>query len=121
MPVRSTSTGTTLAAVALVGGLHLGRPGERVLEATAGPTRITTTVTPVDGRLRLRARVAGVDAGERCTLVATDSRGRRAVAGGWVAARRGDTDLAGAAVDPDEPAAVGVVTAEGRTLVTATA
>ncbi|WP_367137366.1 hypothetical protein [Saccharothrix sp. HUAS TT1] len=50
----------------------------------------------------------------------TDARGRRHVAGGRVASRLGGTALAGAVVvDPDEPAAVAVVTVDGRVLVAA--
>ena len=117
------AVGTALAAAALAGGVHLGRhsvPGERVLVATAADgVRVTTTVTPADGWVRLRAVVDGIAAGERCQLVVTDVRGRRYVAGGWVASRLGDTALAGAAVvDPDELAAVSVVTEDGRVLVT---
>ncbi|MGM1061266.1 hypothetical protein [Saccharothrix sp. Mg75] len=117
---------TVLAAAVLAGGVYLGQhsvPGERVLLATAaGGVRMTATVTPADGRLRLRAVVDGAAPGERCTLVVTDTDGRRYVAGGWVASRGEDTSLAGAVmVDPGELAAVSVVTADGRTLVTATA
>ncbi len=116
--------GAALAAAVLAGGVHLGRhrvPGDRVLVATtAAGVRMTTTVTPADGWVRLRAVVDGVDAGERCRLVVTDRSGRRHVAGGWVASRLGDTALAGAAlVDPAELVAVGVVTEDGRVLVTA--
>ncbi|ROP41244.1 hypothetical protein [Saccharothrix texasensis] len=112
-----------LAVAVLAGGVHLGRrsvPGERVLVATtADGVRITTTVTPADGWVRLRAVVDGVAAGERCRLVVTDVRGRRYTAGGWVASRLGDTALAGAAVvDPDDLATVDVVTEDGRVLVT---
>ncbi|XVS62714.1 hypothetical protein ACQPYE_31275 [Actinosynnema sp. CA-299493] len=121
-----TAVGAALAAAVLAGGVHLGRhsvPGERVLVATAADgVRITTTVTPADGWVRLRAVVHGVDPGERCRLVVTDVRGRRHVAGGWVASRHGDTALAGAAVvDPDDLAAIGVVTEDGRVLVTGSA
>ncbi|GAB3008460.1 hypothetical protein [Saccharothrix stipae] len=132
---------TALAAAALAGGAYLGRhsvPGERVLVATTTDgVRMTATITPADGWVRLRAVVDGVDAGERCQLVVTDVRGRRYVAGGWVAARPtdarpdgsrpvdpgpGDTALAGAAmVDPDELATVAVVTVDGRVLVTGSA
>jgi hypothetical protein len=118
-----TAVSTALAAAVLAGGVYLGWhsvPGERVLVATAADgVRMTTTVTPADGWVRLRAVVAGIDAGERCQLVVTDVRGRRYVAGGWVASRLGDTALAGAAmVDPDEVAAVSIVTEDGRVLVT---
>ncbi|MEU4442821.1 hypothetical protein AB0K14_28345 [Actinosynnema sp. NPDC050801] len=142
---------TALAAAVLAGGAYLGRhsvPGERVLVATtADGVRMTATITPADGWVRLRAVVDGVKAGERCQLVVTDVRGRRYVAGGWVAAPSadarstdarsadarstgsrpvdagpGDTALAGAAmVDPDELAAVAVVTVDGRVLVTGSA
>ncbi|PSL53117.1 hypothetical protein B0I31_110210 [Saccharothrix carnea] len=126
-----TVVGAALAAAALAGGAHLGRhsvPGERVLVAgTADGVRLTATITPADGWVRLHAVVDGVEAGERCHLVVTDVRGRRHVAGGWVAARPsgpgpGDTALAGAAlVDPDELASVDVVTVDGRVLVTGSA
>jgi hypothetical protein len=134
------AVGATLAAAVLAGGVYLGRhsvPGERVLVATAAGVRMTATVTPADGWLRLRAVVDGVDAGEKCRLVVTDRRGRRYVAGGWVASRSGDstqadstqadstqadTALAGAAmVDPDDLATIDVVTVDGRVLVRAVA
>lgn len=119
------AVGTALAAAVLAGGVYLGRqsvPVERVLVATtADGVRMTTTVTPADGWVRLRALVDGIDAGERCQLVVTDVRGRRYVAGGWIASRRGDTTLAGGAVvDPDELAAISVVTVDGRVLIVAT-
>ncbi|CCH33738.1 hypothetical protein ABZ816_21920 [Actinosynnema sp. NPDC047251] len=119
------ATSAALAAAVLAGGLHLGRhslPAHRILVATTGSTRMTTTITPADGWVRLHAAVDGIDPGERCTLVVTDSHGRRYVAGGWVAARREHTDLDGAAlVDPADLATISVVTVDGRTLVTTTA
>jgi hypothetical protein len=118
-----TVLGAVLAAAVLAGGVQLGRhsvPGERVVVATtADGARLTATVTPTDGWVRLRAVVDGVAAGERCRLVVTDDRGRRYVAGGWVASRLGDNAVAGAVVvDPDELAAIGVVAEDGRVLVT---
>ncbi|ONI89144.1 hypothetical protein ALI22I_16670 [Saccharothrix sp. ALI-22-I] len=122
-----TAVSTALAAAVLAGGVYLGQhsvSGERVLVATAATgVRMTATLTPADGWVRLRAVVDGIDAGEKCQLVVTDLRGRRYVAGGWVASRLGDGDtaLAGAAmVDLDELAALSVVTVDGRVLVTAT-
>ncbi|WP_433262946.1 hypothetical protein ACQPZF_30875 [Actinosynnema sp. CS-041913] len=121
-----TAVSATLIAAVLVVGVHLGRhsaPGERVLVATAASgTRMTTTITPADGWVRLHAAVDGIDPGEKCELVVTDSAGRRYVAGGWVASRRGDTGLAGAAmVDPAEVATISVVTVDGRVLITVSA
>ncbi|MEV8443680.1 hypothetical protein AB0425_40450 [Actinosynnema sp. NPDC051121] len=118
-----TVLGAVLAAAVLAGGVQLGRhsvPGERVLAATtADGVRLTATVTPADGWVRLRAVVDGVGAGERCRLVVTDGRGRRYAAGGWVASRLGDNALAGAVVvAPDEVAAISVVTEDGRVLIT---
>lgn len=116
-----------LAAAVLAGGVHLGRhsvPAARVVTATAADgVRLTAAVTPADGWVRLSAVVDGVAAGERCRLVVTDVRGRTHVAGGWVAARPPEsTTLTGAAlVDPDEVAAVGVVTEDGRVLVAGSA
>ncbi|MDQ2587771.1 hypothetical protein [Saccharothrix yanglingensis] len=120
------AVGTTLAAAVLAGGVYLGQhsvPGERVLVATAADgVRMTVTATPADGWLRLRADLDGIDPGQRCELVVTDTAGRRYLAGGWVASRGEDTSLAGAVVvDPRDLAAVSVVTTDGRTLVTATA
>ncbi|MCE6994645.1 hypothetical protein LZG04_07465 [Saccharothrix sp. S26] len=118
----ATAVCAVLATAVLAGGVHLGRhsvPGERVLVVTTPDgVRMTTAVTPADGWVRLRVVVDGVDAGERCRLVVTDGRGERHVAGGWVASRFGGTALAGAVVvDPDELAAVSVVTEDGRVLV----
>ncbi|WP_158852197.1 hypothetical protein [Saccharothrix deserti] len=90
-----TAVSTALAAAVLAGGVYLGRhsvSGERVLVATtATGVRMTATLTPADGWVRLRAVVDGIDAGEKCQLVVTDLRGRRYVAGGWVASRPGDS------------------------------
>ncbi|MFE9751360.1 hypothetical protein ACFYOT_41180 [Saccharothrix saharensis] len=113
-----------LAGAVLAGGVHLGRhsvPGDRVLVATsADGVRMTATVTPADGWVRLRAQVDGIEAGERCRLLVTDARGLGHVAGGWVASRTGGHALTGAvAVDPGAPAAISVVTEDGRVLVTA--
>ncbi|QFZ22263.1 hypothetical protein [Saccharothrix syringae] len=118
--------GTTLAAAVLAGGVHLGRqsvPATRVLVASsADGIHMTTTVTPADGWVRLRAVVDGIPPGSRCQLVVTDTRGRRYVAGGWVAPGREDTTLTGAAVvPPTDLATISVVTTDNRTLITATA
>ncbi|GGP63505.1 hypothetical protein [Saccharothrix coeruleofusca] len=132
----STAVSTTLATAVLAGGFYLGQhstpeaedrpPGqrtseERVLVGATEGVRMTATVTPVEGWLRLRSVVDGVPAGERCKLVVTDAGGQSFVAGGWVAAQRGETALAGAAlVDLDHLRDISVVTADGRVLVTAT-
>jgi hypothetical protein len=123
-----------LAGAALAGGVHLGRssvpgdrvpgdrlPGDRVLVATsADGVRMTATVTPADGWVRLRAQVDGVEAGERCHLVVTDGHGPGHVAGGWVASRAGGHALTGSvAIEPGAPAVISVVTEDGRVLVAA--
>ncbi|MGW4113309.1 hypothetical protein ACWEFJ_20780 [Actinosynnema sp. NPDC004786] len=122
-----TAVGAVLTAAVLAGGVHLGRhsaPEVRVVTATtADGVRMTTSVTPADGWVRLSAVVEGVAAGERCRLVVTDAHGRTHPAGGWVAARPPEgTALAGAVlVDPGEVAAVSVVTVDGRVLVAGSA
>lgn len=119
----TTAVSTALAAAVLAGGIHLGRrgtPEDHVLVGATEGVRMTTTVTPADGWLRLRSVVGGVPPGERCELVVTDAGGGRFVAGGWVAAQGGETALAGSAmVAFDDLRTISVVTADGRVLVTA--
>jgi hypothetical protein len=117
--------GAALVTAVLAGGVLLGRqsaPGARVLVADSGDgIHLTTTVTAAEGWVRLHAVVDGIPSGSRCKLVVTDTGGHRYVAGGWVAPGRDRTTLVGAAVvAPADLSAVSVVTADDRTLITAT-
>jgi len=117
-----------LLSAALAGGVVIGQeltrePAERVLAGgVANGARMTTTITPSEGWLRLRTVVDGVDRGEKCRLVVTDRAGRKFVAGGWVESNRGEAEgaaLAGAVmVAAEDLRTISVVTVDGRVLVT---
>lgn len=118
------ATSAVVLAGVLACGLWWGHdtvPGEQLLTAEAGGVHMTATVTPAEGWVRLHATVTGLRPDERCHLVVTDSRGRRFLAGGWVATRGDDTTLSGAAlVAPSDVASISVVTPSGQVLLTAT-
>ncbi|MFI9814667.1 hypothetical protein [Saccharothrix variisporea] len=121
--VAAAVSATVLAGV-LVCGVQWGHrsvPGEQLVTAASGEIHMTATVSPADGWVRLHATVAGLRPDERCQLVVTDSRGRRFVAGGWVATRGDDTTLSGAAlVASSDIAAISVITPDGQVLISAT-
>jgi hypothetical protein len=119
---------TSLLAVALAGGVVIGRhltgdSGELVVGGIANGTSLSAVITPAEGWSRLRVSVKGVPPGERCWLVVTDVRGNRFVAGSWIAGGgepgRGATHDGAALVDQDDLASVSVETLDGRVLVSA--
>ncbi|WP_441247114.1 anti-sigma factor family protein [Kitasatospora sp. McL0602] len=128
------------AAALLGGGVLLGRgtepapqvaavapppPGTRVASVSDPGTgaRLTLTVTPAAGWVRVSAAVTGIPAGERCHLVVTGRSGARTDAGSWLvspAGAKSGTTLDGSAlVAPADVASVSVVNEAGRTFVTA--
>ncbi|MEY9963545.1 hypothetical protein ABIA33_001578 [Streptacidiphilus sp. MAP12-16] len=84
--------------------------------------RMTVTVTPAAGWVRVSAAVTGVPAGQRCELVVTGRDGVRQVAGSWLvspaAARNGITLDGSALVAPGDVASVSVQNTAGHTFVT---
>ncbi|MFD7905896.1 anti-sigma factor family protein [Kitasatospora sp. NPDC059747] len=135
------------AAAALVAGIALGRTTAPAPPVAAGPApsttvatpppagtrtgsatdpatgaRMTLTVTPAMGWVRVNAAVTGIPAGQRCHLVVNGKGGTKADAGGWlvstVGAKSGTTLDGSAIVAPEDVASVSVVNESGQTFVT---
>ncbi|QIZ37120.1 anti-sigma factor [Saccharopolyspora sp. ASAGF58] len=132
-----------VAAVALGGGVLIGRAGDSApplvvaqppiasvppagtKAATAvdpaSGARLTVTVAPAAGWVRLNAAVNGIPAGERCRLVVVGKDGSREIAGSWLVSEKGANEgsaLDGSAlVAPDDVAAVEVENFEGTRFV----
>jgi hypothetical protein len=87
--------------------------------------RMTVTVTPAAGWVRVKATVVGIPAGERCTLVVIDLNRDRYIAASWLASpaaeKNGITIESAAIVAPGDLAAVAVQNFERRELVIAAA
>ncbi|WP_054046284.1 anti-sigma factor [Alloactinosynnema sp. L-07] len=130
-----------LAAVALGGAFFAGRttapepvaapppttvPGTRAGAATDPDTGAVMSVklVPQAGWVRVNAMVKGAPVGARCELrVVSKSGGESVLAGSWLVSEKGardGTSLDGSAlIDPDDVAAVEVVTTDGRRIVSA--
>ncbi|MFD8754961.1 anti-sigma factor family protein [Kitasatospora sp. NPDC059577] len=135
------------AAAVLAVGLSLGRSTAPAPPVAAGPAptatsvspppagtrtasltdpstgaRMTLTLTPAMGWVRVNAALTGIPAGERCHLVVNGRSGAKADAGSWLvspAGARGGTTLDGSAlVDPGDVTSVSVVNEAGKTFVT---
>jgi RNA polymerase sigma-70 factor (ECF subfamily) len=138
-----TSAAAAVLAAAVAGGLVVGRstapepslaqpspaapstaaslpPGTRTAVATDPRTgaRISVTVVPAAGWIRINATVGGIPAGERCQLEVVGRDGTAVVAGGWLVSPAGEangTTLNGSAlIDPAQVASVRVVNTTGR-------
>jgi hypothetical protein len=87
--------------------------------------RMTVTLTPAAGWVRIKATVVGIPAGERCTLVVIDRNRDRYIAASWLASpaaeKNGITIEGAAIVAPGDLAAVAVQNSERRELVIAPA
>jgi anti-sigma factor RsiW len=87
--------------------------------------RMTVTVTPAAGWVRVKATAVGIPAGERCMVVVIDRNRDRYIAASWLVSPVGEetgTTVDGAAiVAPEDVAAVAVVNFEGREFVIARA
>jgi hypothetical protein len=85
-------------------------------------TRMTATVIPAAGWVRLRATVEGVPAGKRCELRVVSQNGTSRSAGSWLVSAKGEkegTTLDGSAlVALTDVASIEVVTLEGERLIT---
>jgi putative zinc finger protein len=135
-----------LLAIAVAGGALLGRQAStdtvalaptpttsatprdvRTLSAADAKTgvRLTATIRPAAGWVRIHADTTGIKAGERCRLVVLDRDGTSVVAGSWIVSPQGansGTSLDGSAlVDVADLAAVQIVTFNGEKLVNAVA
>jgi anti-sigma factor RsiW len=143
-----TAVGAAAAIVlagALAGGVAIGRgttpsgapvaqpsvsapaavPGTRVgttLDARTN-TRITASVVPAAGWVRVNASVSGIPRGQNCRLIVVGRNNPQGeIAGGWIVSAAGEqngTNLDGtAAIPPDEVVAIKVVNTAGETFVT---
>ena len=98
-------------------------PGTRVVTAADPGTgaRITATITPALGWVRLTATVAGIPAGEKCRLEVVGKDGSAILAGSWLVSPAGEangTPLDGSAlIEPSQVAAVRVVNTAGKQFV----
>ena len=117
---RSTANETLTAAPTMP-----AETGSRLftgLDPSSG-ARMTVTVTPAAGWVRVKATAVGIPAGERCMLVVVDRSRDRYIAASWLVSPAGEetgTAVDGAAiVAPEDVAAVAVVNFEGREFVIA--
>jgi Putative zinc-finger len=136
-----TGAAAAILAAAVAGGIAVGRstapetpplaqpapsavastpPGTRVAAATDPSTgaRISVTVVPAAGWVRVNATVGGISAGERCRLEVVGRDGTAVLAGSWLVSPAGEangTTLNGSAlIDPGQVASVRVVNTAGR-------
>lgn len=99
-------------------------PGTRTASATDPATgaRMTLTMTPAAGWVRVSAAVTGIPAGQRCHLVVHSGGGASTEAGSWlvstVGATAGTTLDGSALVAPADVTSVSVVNDSGQTFVT---
>lgn len=134
-----------VAAVALGAGVLMGRswsgpvvavptppppsasavPGTKVVSGAdaSGQTRLTASIVPQSGWVRVDGAVTGIPAGQKCLLVVLGKNGERQVAGGWLvserAAREGANLYGTAVVDPAQVAAVAIENTAGHRFVEA--
>lgn len=137
--VIAVAAAAVVVAVALGGGVVLGRgggtspvaappattvvPGTKVVSATQNGARITATITPAVGWVRVHASVSGIAQGQRCEIVVVSKSGARQVAGSWLvsakAVTQGTTLDGSALIAPDQVASIEVQNFDGHTFVTA--
>ncbi|WP_250002872.1 anti-sigma factor [Actinoplanes sp. M2I2] len=138
-----TSIAAAAAAVAIAGGVLVGRgtapPAEPVAQPTATLSvpagarlgsatdastgaRMQVAMTPAAGWVRVTATVGGIPAGEKCVLEVVARDGTTAFAGSWLvspAGESGGTTLNGSAlIDPEQVRSVRVVNTSGKQFVT---
>ncbi|MEV6901225.1 zf-HC2 domain-containing protein [Amycolatopsis sp. NPDC051372] len=98
-------------------------PGTKFLSGTSGETRLTASIVPAAGWVRVEAAVTGIPAGEKCRLIVVSKNGDREIAGGWLVSQKAvhdGADLNGSAlVDPSQVASIVVENTEGHQFVEA--
>jgi anti-sigma factor RsiW len=136
-----------LVAVAGIGGVMAGRrsagdsvvaqpppvsvsiapPGTHTVTAADPATgaKLTATIQPAIGWVRIHAMTTGIKAGTPCQLIVTDKNGKSLVAGSWLVSPQAEsngTAIDGAALIPAaDLSTVQVMTTSGEKLVTANA
>lgn len=113
------------AALVVVGGggglvVHaLGQDdGTRVVAASSGPVHATVQVSRTPSGTSVRLQLAGVEAEQRCSLVAVDRAGRRTVAATWEAGYTGTATFDGSVPVPVDQLSSLRVETDTATLVT---
>jgi hypothetical protein len=104
-PRRRLVLAAAAAMVLTAGGgwaLHELRPddGTRIVTASSGPVHATVRVTPTPSGTSVRLELSGVQAEQRCRLVAVDRNGNRTVAATWEAGYTGTAAFAGSVPVP---------------------
>jgi hypothetical protein len=139
------AAGFIAVAVAVVGGVVVGRTGDAGTTTEAGgfPTKevpgttvlrgsntatgadMSVSVVPADGWVRLDLSASGLPAGSRCEIVVVAKDGTEIPAGGWVVSAKGaaaGSRVPGSAVvEPADVARVLLRTTDGEVLVEARA
>ncbi|MGV9298891.1 anti-sigma factor family protein [Amycolatopsis sp. NPDC003676] len=98
-------------------------PGTKVISGANGQARLTASIVPETGWVRVDGSVTGIPAGQKCLLVVIGKDGQRQVAGGWMVSERAARDGAylygTAVVDPAQVAAVVIENTAGHRFVEA--
>jgi hypothetical protein len=92
--------------------------GTRIVTASSGPVHATVRVTPTPSGTAVRLQLSGVQAEQRCSLVAVDRSGRRTVAATWEAGYSGSATFDGSVPVPVDRLASLRVETDTRTLLT---
>jgi hypothetical protein len=86
--------------------------------------RLTVSVEPAEGFVRVGAAVTGIPVGERCRLVVESMDGEREIAGSWVISEKGSRDgatIEGSAIlDHENVKSVTIENVQGDIFATAT-
>lgn len=112
---RSTAPSGTVAqpTTSVVAGSRSG-----AAEDPASHARMSVTVTPAAGWVRVNATVVGIPPGEKCRVEVVAADGTTVLAGSWLASATAETKpvtLNGSAlIDPAQVRAVRVVSTEGK-------
>jgi hypothetical protein len=122
-PRRRLLLAAAAAAVLAAGGgwvLHVVEQdgGTRVVAASSGPVHATVRMTRTPSGTAVRLELTGVEAEERCRLVAVDRTGRRTVAATWEAGYSGTATFDGSVPVPMDQLSSLRVETDTKTLVT---
>jgi hypothetical protein len=100
-------------------------PGTKVVTGSGPGARLTASIVPAAGWVRVEASVTGIPAGQKCRLVVVGKNGDREIAGGWLvsekASREGAKLYGSALVAPADVASVVVENTDGHEFVQANA
>ncbi|MFI5611104.1 anti-sigma factor family protein [Amycolatopsis sp. NPDC051903] len=98
-------------------------PGTKFISGTSGDARLTASIVPAAGWVRVEAAVTGIPAGEKCRLIVVSKNGDRETAGSWLVSPKAvhdGADLNGSAlIDPAEVASIMVENTDGHRFVEA--